>query len=669
MPEPDPEQARPAASRPDDAARANELTFLGGVSLKLMGRAIALTSQKIQALLAFLALDGTRAASRERLCGLLWSEFDEEKARASLRQAMHGLRSTAGPNLPDILEVSRASIGLRPGLTTDVAEILAGLEGGGVDGRLLDRKRLADALLQGLDDIDPSFRIWLLVQRQALAEKLARGLEGLLDGGGEVARDAAVALLNLDPTHERACRHAMRDAALAGDVAAALRLYKRLWDLLEEEYGTEPSEPTQALVVQIKNGVLRPDPAPAPTPGAAPAGPPTARDHPYLLVSAFEILGADERLGPIAGGLRHELIAKLVRFREWSVLDRATSTVDPASLPGRAYSIDATLRQLGEALSLTLTVKEQPTGLYIWSESSAIEPQRWFAIEPALVRRIAMAVNIHLTADRLAKIAGTPDVSLNVYERWLRGQKILNEFTASADARSAAIFRSLVEEAPDFSPAYSSLAQGSNTRHLAYPGLRRTGEDLAEALRYAGRAVQIDPFDSRAHLAHGWALAFHQRWERAETAFDLALKLNDNDPWTLTSVALATAFCGRHDASVELASQALALRPQPPAVHWAYHATLRFLCGDCAGAADAAERAEGAISNVPGWHAAALALLGEREAARARAHLFLDMMRRQWHGAAPTDTEIVDWFLGAFPIRLEADRVRLSDGLEQALSP
>ena len=70
--------------------------------------------------------------------------------------------------------------------------------------------------------------------------------------------DLAQAILNLDPTHEDACRRLMRARAMIGDTAGALRVYKTLWDLLDEDYGMEPAEATQKLVADIKTGLLEP---------------------------------------------------------------------------------------------------------------------------------------------------------------------------------------------------------------------------------------------------------------------------------------------------------------------------------------------------------------------------------------------------------------------------
>jgi tetratricopeptide (TPR) repeat protein len=65
-------------------------------------------------------------------------------------------------------------------------------------------------------------------------------------------RDFATALRNIDPTNELACRALMETYARQGNIAAALKIYKELWELLDRDYGMEPSPATEELVARIK---------------------------------------------------------------------------------------------------------------------------------------------------------------------------------------------------------------------------------------------------------------------------------------------------------------------------------------------------------------------------------------------------------------------------------
>lgn len=75
------------------------ISLFGGVTLRVGARQIELNNRKAKALIAYLVLTPDVKETRERLVGMLWSETDDSKARASLRQLLHVTREaleTAG---------------------------------------------------------------------------------------------------------------------------------------------------------------------------------------------------------------------------------------------------------------------------------------------------------------------------------------------------------------------------------------------------------------------------------------------------------------------------------------------------------------------------------------------------------------------------------------------
>src|SRR3977135_738426 len=244
---------------PETGARLS-VSLVGRPSIMFAGRMVELRTQKASALLSYLALTEAKHESRERLVGLLWSRSDEEKARASLRQVVRELRTAFEGAGYDGFSAGRLSVHLDAAqVEVDIESIIRLAENGSVHPLLLNTPDLGEKILEGMDDLDPSFRIWVLAKRQTINDRLMRSL-----GAGLVATDVApgvkteiaTAIVNLDPTHEEACCHLMRVHAEQGDVAGALRIYKALWDLLERDYGMEPSPVTEELVADIKLGVF-----------------------------------------------------------------------------------------------------------------------------------------------------------------------------------------------------------------------------------------------------------------------------------------------------------------------------------------------------------------------------------------------------------------------------
>ncbi len=72
------------------------------------GAPVEISSLKARALLAYLALSPNMSHSREHLAALLWDRSDDERARASLRQAVGVLRRALGPLSDEIFLTKNA---------------------------------------------------------------------------------------------------------------------------------------------------------------------------------------------------------------------------------------------------------------------------------------------------------------------------------------------------------------------------------------------------------------------------------------------------------------------------------------------------------------------------------------------------------------------------------
>lgn len=119
------------------------------------------TSKKGRALLAILAAE-QRPLVRTRIIDLLWSDRQEEQARASLRTLLADLREQFGDRFDKLLVVDRERVALGPSVRTD----------------LLDPSlaRPAGELFEGLDHIDPELDEWLRLEREKWANGAAPAL-------------------------------------------------------------------------------------------------------------------------------------------------------------------------------------------------------------------------------------------------------------------------------------------------------------------------------------------------------------------------------------------------------------------------------------------------------------------------------------------------------------
>ena len=663
------------------------LSVIGNIEVSIDTVAVPIASQKGRALIAYLALSNQFQETRERLVGIFWSESDESKARASLRQTLRDIRQAFRAVNFDGFDTNRLIVSFSPGsITTDLGQVLEELRTKRQAHQLLlDTPALSELILAGLEDLDTSFRYWLLTKRQGYHEQLLRALEQVLADpttGPTGKLSIAAGILNLDPTHEDACRLVMEGRASAGDIAGALRVYNRLWELLDREYDMEPTAATQSLVAKIKSGGFDGgDPANvALTAYATPKFTAMANDvvvqtempaRIRLVVDRFGLNGVIDGQAHLVHGFRHHLIASLVRFREWSVIDGiAAGSASSEENFESSYVVEATGYAVRDVISLVLTLKERSENVYHWSERFDLSLETWFDAQQSIVKRVAIALRVSLSAQRLAQLSRRPDISLDVYDRWLRGQALISTFTPANWSRGAQLFRETVRDAPHFSSGYSSLVQTNNISHIVHPGVFRDLDKAEETIELAQMAVQLDPLDSRAHLALSWSFVMARRYVQGELQVDVALSINDHDPWTTISAAQILAFCGKHERAVTLADQALLLAPAPTPTHWAYEATLRFLTGEYARSVESAGRAGGTIITSRAWKTAALSHLGETTLARSTGQALMELVRGRWSGrSSPTDDTITRWILSLFPIKRREDWERFRDGLGLAGLP
>jgi DNA-binding SARP family transcriptional activator/predicted ATPase len=237
-------------------------------------------SDKVRALLAYLAVEAGSPHRRETLVGLLWPDSPEDVARHNLSQALFNLRLALGDHtakLPYLL-ITRDAIQFnrQSNYSLDLDQFNACFdaweksqerERGGAStipteleqmvklyrGEFLKHFSIGDSL--GFED-------WILVQRESLRQRVLDALTYLaneyeLRGDFQIARHYALRQLEMDPWREEAHYQIMRVLALDGQRSAALAQYETCKRVLAEELGVEPSTKTDELYEQIRLGTLK----------------------------------------------------------------------------------------------------------------------------------------------------------------------------------------------------------------------------------------------------------------------------------------------------------------------------------------------------------------------------------------------------------------------------
>ena len=313
------------------------LYMFGPPRFEIDSKPATIDTRKALALFVYLAVT-RRPHTRDALAGLLWPDYDQIHARATLRRTLSPLHRLLGEGFLNI-EREMLAIQSEVALWTDVDEfekLLANCQKHGHDVNgvcaiclpLLAKASdlYTDGFLAGFALRDsPTFDDWQWAQGERLRRSLASALERLAIGysaSGEY--DAALLTarrwLSLDRLHEPAHRLLMSIYAWAGQRSAALQQYRNCVQALDEELGVAPLEATTELYEALRAKQLPPAPelanghtprpartksshsAPAATPAATPTSAPSAPpEH-----NPIPFVGRDIELGRLLDAWRRD---------------------------------------------------------------------------------------------------------------------------------------------------------------------------------------------------------------------------------------------------------------------------------------------------------------------------------------------------------------------------
>ncbi|HKX09758.1 MAG TPA: tetratricopeptide repeat protein [Stellaceae bacterium] len=242
-----------------------KLQVLGGFRLRRADASeVDSLGRKEQALFAYLALQGGRPQTRDKLASLLWGDRGDQQARHSLRQSLTVLRRALPDPDGDIIVADQETIALSADAIEVDIVVFAHSAQGESDAADFATRLYSGELLDGLSAGSEEFEEWLVVERSRTRDLATaaftrsakrRAATGDYDGAIEAARQ----LLTLDPIDEDGHRLLMRAYYATGRRAAAMRQFKTCSDLLMRQLNAGPSVETVRLYERMRDNTASAD--------------------------------------------------------------------------------------------------------------------------------------------------------------------------------------------------------------------------------------------------------------------------------------------------------------------------------------------------------------------------------------------------------------------------
>lgn len=465
-----------------------------------------LTQPKRLALLVYLASgagDG-RMHRRDALLAMFWPDSDDERARNSLRQAVHFIKQVAGSEM--FASQGADELGLTPGaIALDTAELEALATSGKHEDALAfyNGEFLEGFTLRGA----PAFERWVQSERARLRKRVADSAWAVAEqrlalGDTSGAHEVGARALAMSADNETAVRRFIALLVDNGDRAAALSVYQRFEEQLAREFGAAPSPETRALVETL---------APARTMPAetrAPVSRPRSRWAAALVVGVAAIV-----------------IAVTVK-----VLMPDLGRADPSSDPNRIVVLPfvvrgaESLRYLEDGLPILLGTRLDGAGALRTVDARALivylgDDRRAAPIDPARATAVATRFGAQLYV--LGSIVGRGDklrFVASLYDRANGADPVAHTEVEGAESDLVTLVDKLASEllAARFQVSGGGIAETAARTTSSLPALKAwlAGEAAITSGRYGPAMVSLREAiaaDSAFAMAH-FRLAVAADW-------------------------------------------------------------------------------------------------------------------------------------------------------------
>ncbi len=255
-----------------------------------------------------------------------------------------------------------------------------------------------------------------------------------------------------------------------------------------------------------------------------------------IAVLPFENMSGDLEQEYFADGMVEEITTALSRFKWLHVIARNSSftfkgkAVDVKEVGRRLgvrYLLEGSVRKAAGKVRITGQLIDAVTGTHIWADRFDRDLTDVFALQDEVTVAVVSAIQPKIIQTEIAMAARRRPENLTAYDFWLRA---LQQY-------------------------YLTSREG-----------------LAEAIRLARRALELDPgFGGAASLAgvlhlrnvvSGYSTDPQFEREEAERLSRLALRIDDGDPNTLARASLTSAYVVRDsEGALEMADRAVVLNP------------------------------------------------------------------------------------------------------------
>jgi TolB-like protein/Flp pilus assembly protein TadD len=278
----------------------------------------------------------------------------------------------------------------------------------------------------------------------------------------------------------------------------------------------------------------------------------------------------------LSEGIAEDLLTLLANVRELKVIARSSSfsfkgkDLRPSEIArelGVVHLLDGSVRRVGDRIRVSATLVDARSETPVWAETYDRRLDDVFAVQDEIAQAVAGRLALTLLGRATA-------IDPDAYALFLQARELSRHDTREGWERAIPLLERALAAAPDYAPAWDSLAV--LYMNQAGFGLRPLAEGLRLAETAIDRALTSDPLYAPAHSRRaGLAMQYRGDLPAAARHMQRALELAPESSVVLGNAAALARLLGRLELAIAAERHALSLDPLSVSGHFELAACLR----------------------------------------------------------------------------------------------
>lgn len=353
-----------------------------------------------------------------------------------------------------------------------------------------------------------------------------------------------------------------------------------------------------------------------------PATPDTikADERVRLVVLPFQDLSKADGQDYFSIGLTEDLITALSGIPDLAVIANDSAFVYQGNAPLERlreelriqYVLRGSVRKDAGRVRINVRLIDATQGHHLWAERYEEQLADAFAVQDAIVERIATSLEVSMRGTREGGLRMRDAAGIEAYDQFLRGRERYSRRTRADLNAAASHFHKAIKLDPRFARAYASLAL-VHLRDVMDAWIANPSVALQSAKARATEATELNAALPEAHFVNAVVALFERQYDRSVAELDKAIALRPSYADAYATLAWVLHFAGRPQAARPHLATAMQLNPHVAASYLLIDGGIAFTLGETEAAISSLERAREMSPTHPRillWLAAAYARAG-----------------------------------------------------------